>query len=379
MSVGLYVHLPFCHSICPYCDFYKELHRAEPESAFFEALIHETEIVADEIARPDRKISTIYIGGGTPSTVDLDNLEVWLGRLKELFEVEAQGEFSYEVNPESVDLQYLERLQTLGVNRVVIGAQAFDAKALKLLGRKHEPHHVHRAIYSANALGMRNVAVDFLFGLPGQKKEQLAADIEQLIDLGPKHISLYQLTIESGTPFAEMYTSGKMKRIDPDLVAALYRGSCQQLADAGYRRYEVSSFALDGYECRHNLRYWQGRDYIGLGPSAHSIIGDHHTAVVADVNEYIASLGRGIRPLDESVADQDARIVEAIALGLRTAAGIDRAHFASRFGVPIEQRLNRSQYDLLVSSGHLVPDRGKLRLSEEGIDMADEITSRLLG
>lgn len=378
MSVGLYVHLPFCHSICPYCDFYKEMHRPGAESAFFEALIRETEIVADEIARPDRQISTIYIGGGTPSTVDPDNLERWLKQLGKLFEIDPSCEFSYEVNPESVDLQYIEKLQSLGVNRLVIGAQAFDAKALTLLGRRHEPHHVHRAIYSANALGLRNVAVDFLFGLPGQKKEQLAADIEQLIDLGAKHISLYQLTIESGTPFAEMYTSGKMKRIDPELVAALYRGSCQQLIDAGYRRYEVSSFALDGYECRHNLNYWQGRDYIGLGASAHSIIGDHHTAVVADVDTYIESLKRGVRPLDESVSDQDARIVEAIALGLRTAAGIDRAQFASRFGVPIEQRLNRSQYDLLVGSGHLVPDKGRLRLSEEGIDMADEITARLL-
>jgi oxygen-independent coproporphyrinogen-3 oxidase len=349
------------------------------ESAFFEALIRETEIVAGDVARPDRKISTIYIGGGTPSTVNPDHLKRWLDRLNALFAVESDCEFSFEVNPESVDLSYLEQLQAMGVNRLVIGAQAFNPRALKLLGRKHEPHHVHRAIYSANALGMHNIAVDFLFGMPGQKKDQLAADIEQLIDLAPKHISLYQLTIESGTPFAEMYTTGQLKRIDPELVAALYRGSCQQLADAGYRRYEVSSFALDGYECRHNLNYWQGKDYIGLGPSAHSIIGNHHIAVVANVNEYIDALQMGRRPLDENVTDQDARIVEAIAMGLRTAGGIDRAQFASRFGVPIEQRLNRSQYDLLVGSGHLVPDRGKLRLSDEGIDMADEITARLLG
>jgi oxygen-independent coproporphyrinogen-3 oxidase len=318
------------------------------------------------------------VGGGTPNLTDLSLFADWLAHARRHFDIAERIEFSIECNPEFVTLENLRALQQLGINRPVFGIQSFNTKLLKLLDRRHNPHHSHAAIYYANALGFKNWGVDLIFGLPGQSSKLLSADMDQLLEYEPPHISFYQLTVEEGTPLAERVRQGKVRLPDQELSLALYRGGVEKMADSGYRRYEVSSFAREGFECRHNLGYWEGGDFIGLGPSAHSFLANIRFANWPNVHDYIASLKSGILPrtIDESGLEE--RMNEAIMLGLRTSRGISRSAFANRFGHALESRLDRKQYALLVESGHIIPDRGMLRLSDEGIYVADEITQRLL-
>ncbi|HOD67063.1 MAG TPA: radical SAM family heme chaperone HemW [candidate division Zixibacteria bacterium] len=378
MPFGLYVHFPFCRNTCSYCDFYKEKHQAALEREFYHALRIETELAAEHPAVQRSQVTTIFIGGGTPNISDPDLLTDWLGHLRRHIDVADEIEFTIECNPEAVTREQLERLKGLGVNRPVFGVQSFNTRLLKLLDRRHHPHDSYRAIYYANALGFRAWGVDFIFGLPGQTSKMLAADLDQLLDFEPPHVSYYQLTVEEGTPLWRRVKAGKLRMPDQELLLALYRGGVEQMADLGYLRYEVSSFARPGFECRHNLGYWEGAEYLGLGPSAHSYLDNTRFANWPNVREYIKALQAGILPrtVDESGAPE--RMTEAIMLGLRTARGISRSAFAERFGQPIESRLDTEQYALLVESGHLIPERGMLRLSEEGIHLADEITRRLL-
>ena len=379
MAFGLYVHFPFCKNHCSYCDFYKELHSAEREKDFYEALKIETELVAANQAVVDPEITTLFIGGGTPTLTNIKRLSDWVKLLKKHFTFADNIEFSIENNPEFVTLEKLEAFRELGVNRPIFGVQSFNEKLLKILKRKHKPFSVYKSIYLTNVLGFENFGVDLIFGLPGQTAKMLSADLDQLIDLDPPHISFYQLTVEPGTELASRVLSGRLKMPDQELNLALYKGGCAQMAEHGYRRYEVSSFARKGFECRHNQGYWEGGDYIGLGPSAHSFVRGQRSSNAASVVKYVESLTKnGTRPLVKDKSTLDDRMMEAIMLGLRTARGIDRHQFASRFGVALEKKLDKTQYKIFIESGHLVADNDSVRLTDEGIVLADEITRRLI-
>lgn len=378
MTAGLYLHFPFCRNHCSYCDFYKESYDRRLERSFYDALKIETELLAERYDGGGTTISTVFIGGGTPSLTALDLFSDWLEHFRRHFDLAEGIEFSFETNPESVDADNLQFLKHLGVNRPIFGIQSFNLSLLQLLDRRHNPHESHRAIYLANALGYENFGVDLLFALPQQTSKMLSADLDQLLELDPPHISFYQLTVEQGTRLAERVESGRLRLASSDHALALYQGGYNRLIEAGYKRYEVSSFARPGYECRHNLGYWEGKDYIGMGPSAHSFVERERFCNVSDLGEYIDTLQKGELPTTVDESGQEERMAEAIMLGLRTSRGISRAEFSERFGVPLEQKLDRQQYNMLIRSGHLIPDRGKLRLSDDGILLVDEITQRLV-
>ncbi len=378
MPLGLYVHFPFCSCQCSYCDFYKELYESGLEEQFYEALTIETELAAAQYAQCHTEVSSIYIGGGTPSLTTLCHYAGWMEHLKRYFKVPEGVELTVEFNPESTTLENLTAFKELGVNRPVFGIQTFNNYLLKILNRAHNPHYCFRAIYYTNALGYTNFGADLIFGLPKQTSKILAADVDQLLDLDPPHISFYQLALKPGTKLAAKVASGSLKMPNPELTMAMYRGGCERIVEAGYVRYEVSSFAKPGYECKHNLSYWEGNDFLGLGPSAHSLINGKYHANISNLHTYIDKLKAGKLPrvLDETGVEH--RMSEAIMLGLRTSRGISRSQFSQRFGVPIETRFNRGQYRMLVESGHLLPDKDMLRLSDEGIMLAEEITRRLI-
>ncbi|HVP07724.1 MAG TPA: radical SAM family heme chaperone HemW [Candidatus Acidoferrum sp.] len=378
MPFGLYVHFPFCRNKCSYCDFYKELYESGLEARFFDALMTETNLAAEAQVSTDNQISTIYIGGGTPTLMNIERFTQWLALVRELFQVPEGIEFSIENNPEAVTLEILETYKSLGVNRPTYGIQSFNQKLLKMLDRKHVVEDTHRVVYWTNALGYTNFGVDLIFGMPGQTSGMLSDDLDQLLDLAPPHISFYQLTIEPGTILAARVESGQLKMPESETLLAFYRGGCERMAEAGYERYEVSSFAKPGFECRHNLGYWEGNDFLALGPSGHSFMNGRRFANSPDLMFYLRELSEGRRPLVTDISGIEERMTEAIMLGLRTARGIDRHQFALRFGVPIEEKLDRKQYDLFVNSGHVVADSDTVRLSDDGICVADEITRRLL-
>ena len=378
MSFGLYLHFPFCRNKCSYCDFYKEIHSEDLERRFYRALIEETELAAEAYAAICGPVASIFIGGGTPTLTNRDLFADWLSHLKRLFEVPNGIEFSIENNPESVSLDVLQAYREFGITRPVFGIQSFNTKLLKVLGRKHRTRDSHRAIYHTNALGFKNFGVDLIFGLPGQSGKLLSADLDQLLDLEPPHISFYQLTVEEGTRLERMVGQGKVRIPDPVLQLAMYRSGVEKMTEAGYERYEVSSFARPGFECLHNIGYWEGQDYLGLGPSAHSFMMGQRYANAPSLADYLRDLGSGRRPtiIDESGIQE--RMTEAVMLGLRMARGISRSDFSQRFGVPLDDRLDREQYRTLLESGHLEADSDVLRLSDEGFYLADEITRRLL-
>ncbi|MBU8933920.1 MAG: radical SAM family heme chaperone HemW [candidate division Zixibacteria bacterium] len=378
MQFGLYLHYPFCRNKCDYCDFHKETYNRAREKEFFHALRIETELASEDPVLQNGSVGSIFIGGGTPSLANPDLLADWLSVVRRHFDVVEGVEFSIECNPESITLEVLQTFKDLSINRPVFGIQSFDAKALRLLGRRHNPDHSRRAVYLANVLGFQNFGVDLLFGLPGQNSQMLSSDLDQIIDLEPPHISFYQLTVEDDTKLARQVANRAIRLPDQELSLGLYRGGCEKMADEGYARYEVSSFAKPGFECLHNLRYWEGGDYLGLGPSAHSFVGDRRFANQVDVSEYVEALTSGLLPRTTDESGLEERMTEAIMLGLRTSRGISRSVFTKRFGTSLSSRLNPKKYARLVESGHLLPERGSLKLSEEGIYVIDEITRLLL-
>jgi len=377
MSFGLYLHYPFCRNLCSYCDFYKTGYAPSAERQFWNAVIRETTLVA-QLTAPGRLVTSIFIGGGTPSLANFDSLAEWIDTVHRCFQLADDVEFSCETNVESVDRDVLVRLKELSVNRPIFGIQSFDTGLLKKLDRNHSPRDTHRAIYLANALGFDNYGVDFLFGLPGQSTRMLSSDVDHLLDLRPPHISLYQLTVDGNTKLRRQIEDGAVRLPEQDLAAAMYRGSATRIMEAGYRRYEVSSFSLPDSECRHNMGYWTQQEFLGLGPSAHSFVNQERLANVANLDEYVVALGHDDLPriIDESGLAE--RMTEAIMLGLRTSAGISRSRFEDQFGQPVEFVLDKDELSSLLQSGHLIQEENRLCLSDDGMLLVDEITARLL-
>ena len=378
MAISLYIHFPFCGNACGYCDFYKEKYDPEHEEEFCKAVLTELKLAKDSIKKEDRVLETIYIGGGTPSLIDFWHLKHLVSMIKEYFEIDPLAEFSFEINPESIDSEKLLALKELGINRPVFGIQSFNAKLLGILGRKHNLNDSYRAVYLSGACGFKNFGIDMMFGLPHQNSRMLSDDLNQLIDLAPPHISYYQLTLTEDGPLRKKIDRGKLRLPDQDLTAAMYRGIYQELKKHSYIRYEISSFAIPGFECKHNLRYWEGGDFLGLGPSAHSFIGNRRFANTADTKTYTDKLANGERPLVYDTESRDSRITEAIMLGLRTARGIEREAFEHRFGMPIEKAISRESLEMLVKEKLIDPGDDYIKLTDFGFPLADEIIRRLV-
>ncbi|MGH8016197.1 MAG: radical SAM family heme chaperone HemW, partial [Candidatus Zixiibacteriota bacterium] len=263
MSLGLYVHFPFCPYLCNYCDYFKVLHSAELEEKYFTALIAETNLASRGI-KHKTAIDTLYIGGGTPSLANLKLLENWLDVARICFEFAEDFEFSFECNVDSVDVEKLSVLKEIGVTRPILGIQTYNEELLWSITRPHQPRLGDQAVYHCHVLGFESFAIDMLFGLPRQTNYMFVGDIGQLVDTEPPHISLYQLVVEPDTPLERSVRSGETYVPDEPTIATMYCWGAGTLANSGYEHYEISSFAKPGHQCRHNLNYWQGGEFIGL-------------------------------------------------------------------------------------------------------------------
>ena len=300
MAFGLYIHFPFCRHQSAYRDFNAVRYDPGLEKLFYEALTIETDLVAQAYRDYDNQIGTVYIGGGTPSLTNLELFRNWLEQVRQLFAAGERVEFSFEISPESCSRELLQALLEFGVNRPVFGVQSFDARLLKLLGRKHTVHQVHEAIYYANALGFENYGCDLLYGLPGQTAKKLSDDLDQMTDLDPPHVSFNQLRIEPGTKLAEMIDLGNTKKPDQDFVRKLYQAGSEHFTEHGYERYEDGLFAKPPHECRYDMNVSNGGYFVGLGPSARSLMNGKRYANVANLHEYLNVLKSGRRPIIEN-------------------------------------------------------------------------------
>lgn len=372
--LAIYFHFPFCTNLCNYCDFYKKAYSPDRAEIFFEAVRYETEMVLLSLGHEPIDVASIYIGGGTPSLIDWELLAGWMKLLDTYVRYLPDYEFSVEVNPESLTDRFAREAFDAGVNRLIIGVQSFSETTLKRLNRRQTTREIYRAFYRARSAGYENIAADLIFGLPGQTMKMVRTDIERLTALKPTHISFYQLTVESGTRLAEQVSSGEIKLPDDERSAEIYRFGSHMLIDRGYRRYEVSNFARDGFRSRHNYAYWNGSPYIGLGPSAHGYVNNCRYGNITDFDKYIQRVEGGALPIEfvEALTDEQ-RLVEAVMLSLRTAEGIDKQKLVNRFAESGDRVVNNPIVRRYIKSGHLAGDSGFLRLTDAGFLLADRI------
>lgn len=341
---GLYIHIPFCRQKCFYCDFPSFAGREKKIDRYLQALEQEFALLRqrvhskDNVKDTERKFAprTIYIGGGTPTALNAHQLEKLLEIVQKYVTVAKAEEFTVEMNPGTVDREKLLLLQQAGINRLSVGVQSFDDHCLQKIGRIHTAQEAADTIELAHNLGFGNISLDLIYGLPQQDREILTQSVERALTLPVQHISIYGLQLEEGTAFQRMADMGKLHLPTDELVEAMYDYIVEKLPEAGYQRYEISNYALPGYESKHNLSYWQDVDYLGLGSGAHSYWQGTRYENPRGIDDYISALEAGRLPatLEEQV-DRQAHMEEYCFLGLRTAAGIDKNLFQQKFGVDL--------------------------------------------
>ena len=319
----LYVHVPFCPKVCPYCSFYKQGlgEFGKPDfGGYVEAVLAELEGRLAE-GRPLRPV-TVFFGGGTPSALPTPWLDRLLGGLRERVDLSELREWTLEMNPATVSLEKAALLLKHGVNRVSMGVQSWDAGVLETLGRVHTAGQARRSYEILREAGFTNINLDLMFAVPGQSIEVWRDSLERTIALGPEHISAYNLTYEEDTEFFKRFATGEFSQ-DAEEDAEFFELTQRTLAAAGYGGYEVSNFARAGRECLHNLAYWRGADYLGLGPSAFSTVGRRRWQNIPNTNEYVALIqaGKNAESFSEDVP-AEMRLAEQIAFGLRTSEGV---------------------------------------------------------
>jgi oxygen-independent coproporphyrinogen-3 oxidase len=359
----LYLHIPFCLQICPYCSFYKDIAGPGKADPLVDAVIREAELFGSDCA-PE----TIFIGGGTPTALSVTQLERLFTGLKRYLDFSRASEFTIEMNPATVTARKAELLISHGVNRVSMGVQSWDPDLLKTLGRVHDADQVRRSFAILRAAGYDNLNLDLIYGVPGQTLAQWEDSLHQTIALEPDHISAYCLTYEEDTEYFERLQRGEFRE-NTDQDAAFFERGVELLSVAGYAQYEISNHAKPGRECRHNLSYWEGADYLGFGPSAWSTVGEHRWQNVPDTAAYVRALQAGVRPLStEELLPAETRESEMIAFGLRMNAGIDPEHLAG----------NHDLVTALREEGLLEDHGPRVRLTARGRLLADEIAAQLI-
>ncbi len=363
--LGVYVHLPFCAYLCPYCDFAKWPLRGSAARRYVEALGAEIE------REPPAKAATIYFGGGTPNAYDAETIARLTASLEARFE--APAERSVEINPELVRDGDLRRYRRAGINRLSLGVQSFEPDELRTLGRKHTAEQVVSVVASARAAGMDSISLDLIFGVPGQSPESWERSLLRAIALEVDHISAYGLTVEENTPYAAWRSREPELFFDDRREAELYAIAIDALQGAGYEQYEVSNFARPGHECAHNLNYWANGEYYGFGVGAASYRGGVRSLHTRSLEEYVAAALEG-RPIPSETERLEGRrrVGEAMMLALRTVQGVRLSEFKERYGIDVIE-----DYDAVVTqlarTGLLERTSDALRLTRRGRFLANDV------
>jgi oxygen-independent coproporphyrinogen III oxidase len=377
---GLYVHVPFCAHKCHYCDFYS-ITRQSPErmNAFVERLLSEGRAFATARAG-QRRMDTVFFGGGTPSLLPAAAMGKLVRGLREIFDLGGVTEWTIECNPATVDLAYLEMLRGLGVDRLSFGAQSFNRQDLAALERHHEPEDVPRSLEMARRAGFERLSIDLIFGVPGQKLEDWEQSLGAALACGTSHVSAYLLTYEENTPLAVKKRLGRLVPAAEELEVEMLRLTRRRMREAGLEPYEISNFARPGQECRHNLMYWQGGSYLGLGPSAASHVHGTRWRNKPHLGEWEAAVDSGklgATAIEVESLTPDHRAAELAYLLIRTRRGIVFSDFANKTGLEARVRFARA-IKRLVPAGVMEADDVGLRLTETGIAVADSVAAELL-
>ncbi|WXJ81240.1 Heme chaperone HemW [Moorella humiferrea] len=376
-SYALYLHIPFCLRKCHYCDFVSYPGRSPQEMAgYCRDLEDEMALVVEEW-RPG-PAATIYVGGGTPTLLPAPQLERLFKAVEHFFGVEPGAEITVEANPGTVDGRKLKILKAAGVNRLSLGVQSLDDGLLAAMGRIHRRRDVYGAFQEARRTGFDNINVDLIFGLPGQTLKAWKATLKEIVSLEPEHVSCYCLQLEEDTPWGRQAEAGVLSLPGEELELAMYREAREFLAVAGYEHYEISNFARPGYRCHHNIAYWLNMPYLGLGAAAASHWRGRRWQNCRDLAAYHHALADGRLPQEEmEILTPRQMMAETMFMGLRLIEGVDLEDFRRRFGVDAREVYGR-ELEGLYRAGLLEEREGRLKLTEKGLPLANEVFIRFI-
>lgn len=376
--IGVYVHVPYCARICPYCDFNVYARKQSQFPDYVDAILAEIDLVAER--HSNRDVATIFIGGGTPSLLPARDIGRMLHRLHDRFSIAPDAEISMEANPEGLEAAYLREIRSAGINRLSIGVQTQQAPGLKVLGRAHKPETPVRGIAAAREAGFDNLSLDFIFGWPEQTLDDWERDLDFILETAPEHASLYSLIIEPNTPYQTAVNRGILVPVDDDRVSEMYEMTLERMAAAGWDHYEISNWArTPDLRSRHNLIYWRNAEYIALGPGAHGHLGGQRFHNILLPETYIDTVNSGRLPVaDSEDIDPATAIAETMMLGLRlTRDGVSATAFSRRHGYDVREIYGET-ITYLQGIGMLEWRGDSLRLTRAGLLIANEVAERFL-
>ncbi len=372
ISKSIYIHIPFCRQICNYCDFNKFLIDNQPVGQYLDALGKEFKLVGAKEAK------TIFIGGGTPSALTVNQLEKLMNLIRKYFKFDKDTEFTVEANPDDVTADKLSVLYQAGVNRLSLGVQTFQEGLLAKIGRSHSQADVHNAVEIARRAGFENINIDLIYALPGQSLVQVKDDLQKAISLDLAHISAYSLIIEPKTVFYQLVNQGEMTESSEDDEAEMYELVMETLDVNGFKQYEISNFAKPGRQCKHNQTYWQNEEYYGFGLGAHGYINRERYANHHVLKKYFTAISGGQRPiLTKKIILPLEMMEEEMFLGLRQTEGIDIPQFQESFGRPVFQVFPLVIEDF-VRKGLLTVADQRVKLTQKGKLLGNEVFQAFL-
>lgn len=375
--VGIYIHVPFCSRRCSYCDFYTLAGGVRGLERYLQAveldLQRTAEGLEDRSCRPHA--DTVYLGGGTPSLLPADAIGRLIGACQESFELPGEAEITLELNPEAPLVEHLESVLGAGVNRISVGVQSFHDDVLQAVGRPHDRSDVVRTIGILRDLGLGNLSIDLIAGLPGTSLASFQEDVEEALALQPDHISVYMLETDKPTPLARAASSGGIELPDEDETAEMFERASGALAGSGMHHYEISNWARPGFESRHNLKHWLDLPLLGVGPSAWSYLSGRRLGRIRGLPGYLEAVESGRTPVDEEATlPPEAAAAEALYLGLRLLDGVQLRPLSTRYGVALDERFG-SVLDRLHDDGLVAwdPVRAHVCLTPRGVMMSNEV------
>ncbi len=371
---ALYIHIPFCVKKCAYCDFasYEDY---DLQEAYFDALIKE---IKQTMAQWNgSEFDTLFLGGGTPSSVKNEFIERVIENVGKCYNIKL-SEATMEANPGTVDIEKLQFYSYIGLNRISFGVQSTHDDILIKAGRIHTFSEAKESVELAHKAGFSNVSVDLMSGLPGQTKEHLLNSVEQIAKMGLKHVSMYTLKLEEGTPLDSAVSAGRVTLPTKDEEYEMSMLAREKLISFGFNRYEISNYSKDGYECAHNLHYWHNDDYLGLGLAASSSKDGLRTTNTRDIRKYISKINSGETAYTENSQSSDEEYAfETLMLGLRLAEGVNLSKYMARHGIDLAQRF-KSEIASILKRKLAVISEGRLRLTDEGMDLQNTVLVELL-
>ncbi|EMF0504727.1 oxygen-independent coproporphyrinogen III oxidase [Enterococcus hirae] len=375
-KVSAYIHIPFCEHICYYCDFNKVFLEGQPVDEYVEMLLKEMEITLKQ--HPVKELETLYVGGGTPTSLTAVQLDRLLAGAREILPFKEGKEFTVEANPGDLTKEKLQVMKNYGVNRLSMGVQTFDNRLLKKIGRKHTAEDVYQTMRFLEEENFTNVSIDLIYALPGQTLEGYRETLNQALALDLPHYSLYSLILENKTMFMNWVRQGRLELPDQETETRMFEETIQAMKKKGRHQYEISNFGLEGHESKHNLMYWNNDHYFGFGAGASGYLGNKRYRNKGPIQHYLRPLRAGELPvLETEVLLRENQIEEEMFLGLRKKIGISKQHFYERYQQTIESLYSKVLTDL-EKEGLLVNESDRIYLTPKGTFLGNEVFERFL-